>query len=104
MAYVRVARLDEIPAGRVKVVMVQRQDIALCRVRQDEVYAVSNVCTHDYGALDQGTASGYVIECPRHGARFDLRDGRPLTPPAVEGVRTYPVRIVDGAVEVDPTP
>ncbi|MBI4236671.1 MAG: non-heme iron oxygenase ferredoxin subunit, partial [Chloroflexi bacterium] len=65
------------------------------------VYAISNLCTHDAGSLAEGETFGYVIECPRHGSRFDIRTGRVLSPPAAEDIRVFPVRVVDGAIQVD---
>ena len=100
MAFERVARLDEVPEGGIIAVTAGREGIALCRV-EGEVYAVSNVCTHDGGALDQGETFGYALECPRHGSRFDLRTGQVVSPPALESIRTFPVRVVDGVIEVD---
>jgi 3-phenylpropionate/trans-cinnamate dioxygenase ferredoxin subunit len=51
------------------------------------------VCTHDGGALDQGELDGTEIECPRHGARFDVRSGAATQLPAFEPVETHAVRI-----------
>ena len=55
-----------------------------------EFYAIDDVCTHDGGELAGGAVEGDVVICPRHGARFCLRTGAALTPPAYEPVRTYP--------------
>ena len=66
-----------------------------------EFYAIDDICTHDGGELAGGAVEGDVVICPRHGARFCLRTGTALTPPAYEPVRTYPTRINDlGIVEV----
>ena len=67
----------------------------------DAIYAIDNVCSHDEGPLGDGTLHGDRVECPRHGALFDVRSGAAKTLPAVRGVRSYPARIVDGQVEVD---
>jgi 3-phenylpropionate/trans-cinnamate dioxygenase ferredoxin subunit len=56
-------------------------------------YAIEDVCTHDDGPLADGELDGYEIECPRHGARFDLRDGRVLSMPAITPVPYYEVRV-----------
>jgi 3-phenylpropionate/trans-cinnamate dioxygenase ferredoxin component len=66
-----------------------------------EFYAIEDVCTHDGGGLAGGAVEGDVVICPRHGARFCLRSGAALTPPAYEPVRTYPTRIVAGTVEIE---
>ncbi|MBV8163428.1 MAG: non-heme iron oxygenase ferredoxin subunit [Candidatus Eremiobacteraeota bacterium] len=97
---VAVARRDEIPEGKVKVVDVNGVRIALCNYG-GRIYAIDDVCTHDRGPLGQGELIGHEIECPRHGARFDVESGRATRLPAVRPVRTYPVHERDGAIEVE---
>ena len=97
---VAVARLDEIPEGKVKVVDAGGTRIALCNYA-GTIYAIDDVCTHDRGPLGQGELVANEIECPRHGARFDVLTGRATRLPAVRPVRTYPVRVSDGLVEVE---
>ncbi len=65
-----------------------------------EFCAVEDVCTHDGGGLAGGAVEGDVVICPRHGARFSLRTGAVLGPPAYEPIRTFATRIADGIVEV----
>jgi 3-phenylpropionate/trans-cinnamate dioxygenase ferredoxin subunit len=65
-----------------------------------EFFAIEDVCTHDGGGLAGGRLEDHQVLCPRHGARFCLRSGRALTPPAYEAVRTFQTRVVDGQVEV----
>src|SRR3954469_228965 len=65
-----------------------------------QFYAIEDVCTHDGGELAGGAIEGDVVICPRHGARFCLRTGAALTPPAYEPVRTYETRVNEGIVEV----
>jgi 3-phenylpropionate/trans-cinnamate dioxygenase ferredoxin component len=65
------------------------------------LYAIEDVCTHDGAELAGGPVIGDQVICPRHGARFCLRTGRALTPPAYEAVRTFPVRVHNGRVEVE---
>ena len=64
-------------------------------------YAIEDVCTHDYGSLADGELEGCQIICPRHGARFDIRTGEALTPPAYRPVDTFPVAVRDGRVVLD---
>lgn len=63
-------------------------------------YAIDDLCTHDGGELAGGAVEGDVVICPRHGARFCLRTGAALTPPAYEPVRTYETRVNEGIVEI----
>src|SRR4029450_11437956 len=64
-------------------------------------YAIDDLCTHDGGELAGGAVEGDIVICPRHGARFCLRTGAALPPPAYEPVRTYATRVVDGTVEIE---
>ena len=66
-----------------------------------EYYAIEDVCTHDDGPVADGELEGYSIECPRHGAQFDIRTGKVLRFPAVIPVPTYPVRVEGEDVLVD---
>lgn len=63
-----------------------------------ELYAIEDVCTHDGGELTGGIIEGHEIECPRHGARFDIRTGAVLCPPAYEPTAKFPVKVEDGVV------
>src|SRR6266536_3305140 len=70
-----------------------------------EYLAIEDRCSHDDGPLAEGDweEDECVVICPRHGSRFDLRSGRPLSLPAFEPVDTFPVRVVDGIIRVDVT-
>jgi 3-phenylpropionate/trans-cinnamate dioxygenase ferredoxin subunit len=63
-------------------------------------YAIADVCTHDAGQLTGGAVEGDEIVCPRHGARFCIRTGAALTPPAYEATDSFPVRVEGGDVQV----
>jgi len=97
--FVKVAETSDIPAGRVKVVVVGDRRIALCNV-DGQFYAVDDLCTHDGGSLDQGELQGDVIECPRHGARFSVRTGKVLALPAVKALDTYPLTVEGSEIRV----
>ncbi len=94
-----VARVGEIPVGGVKVVRVDDQPVALFHL-EDGYYAMDDLCTHDGGPLAEGTLEDHVIECPRHGARFDVRTGAVLRLPAVAPVPTYRVRVENDEIQV----
>ncbi len=100
MTWTAVAAADFMGDGEVTVHNVRDTRIALCRTG-GVYYAIDDLCTHDGGPLDQGHLQGQQIECPRHGAKFDVTTGRALTLPAVRPVRTYAVRMSEGTVEVD---
>lgn len=100
--YISVGEASEMAPepGRVALVVANGRRVALCNAG-GELYAIDDVCTHDGAPLDQGELDGTSIECPRHGARFDVTTGRVVALPAVMPVRTYPVRVRDGAVEIE---
>jgi 3-phenylpropionate/trans-cinnamate dioxygenase ferredoxin subunit len=99
--FVPVARADEVPLGEVKVVHARDKSLALGHCDDDTWGAIDNVCTHDGGVLGEGELEDCLVECPRHGARFDLLTGEVRALPAVFPVNAYPVRVVDGVVMVD---
>lgn len=80
---------------------VSASGVAVVLLRQGmQFYAISATCAHAGGPLDEGTLQGDVVECPWHGSRFCLRDGRVLTGPATMNAPRYDVRVRDGQVEV----
>ena len=68
-----------------------------------EIYAIEDRCSHDNGTLVEGELDqdGCTVECPRHGSRFDLRTGKPLTLPAYVPVETFPVTIENDMIKVE---
>lgn len=75
-------------------------DVLICRVK-DEFFAVENRCSHALAAFDSGRLRGHRIMCPVHGASFDVRDGSCTGAPASRPIRSFPVRVRDGVIEVD---
>jgi 3-phenylpropionate/trans-cinnamate dioxygenase ferredoxin component len=100
MAVVRVASKSEVPPGEVRVFEANGRSIALANVN-GEFFAIDNVCTHDGGPLGEGTLWNDQVECPRHGARFDVRSGRVMALPAVLPVRSYPVQVDGDDISID---
>lgn len=102
MAYVVAAKVGEVPPGTVKATEVGDESVAICNVG-GEFYAVANVCPHDEGPLNAGHLLGDEIECPRHGARFDVRTGQVRVLPAIVPLPTFRVKVegVDILVDVD---
>ncbi len=90
--FVKVARLTDLPPGSQLLVTINGQSLALFNV-DGTIYAVEDVCTHDGGPLVEGKLDGYEIECPRHGARFDVRTGKALRMPAFEPIDTYQAKV-----------
>jgi 3-phenylpropionate/trans-cinnamate dioxygenase ferredoxin subunit len=100
MTWMAVAPAESIPPGDYAQIEIDAQLVAVFNIG-GTFYAIDDVCTHDGGELAGGAVDGDVVICPRHGARFCLRTGTALTPPAYEPVRTYETRINDGIVEVN---
>ncbi|MCP4302101.1 MAG: Rieske 2Fe-2S domain-containing protein [Gammaproteobacteria bacterium] len=90
----------DIPEKDFSCFQVDGVPIVVCRFR-DEYFAVENKCSHALSAFDDGCVRGYRLICPLHGAAFDFRDGLPVSAPAKRAIETFPVRVVDGVVEVD---
>jgi 3-phenylpropionate/trans-cinnamate dioxygenase ferredoxin subunit len=97
--FVRLASTTELPHGGKKLFDVEGRAVAIFNV-DGTFYAIDDVCTHDGGPLAEGRLHGCEIECPRHGARFDVRTGAALCMPAFEPVTTHEVKVEDGAVFV----
>ena len=100
MSWVDVAGAAELADGTP--LSVDLDGLALMVVRCGSgIYAVDYVCTHDGEPLEGAEVESCEIICPRHGARFCLRTGEALTPPAYEPLRTYGVRIENGRVLIE---
>lgn len=85
-----------------KPVRLEKNGQSICVTRiGDEVFAIGDTCTHSDASLSEGDVTGTRIECWLHGAEFDLRTGVALTLPAVEPVKTYPVRIDVDSVTIE---
>ncbi len=98
--FIKVATTDEIPPGQGKVVEVQGRQLALFNLG-GSFYAVDNTCTHAGGPLGEGVVTGDKVECPWHGASFDVKTGAVLNPPASANVVSYKVRVSGSNVEVE---
>ena len=102
MAELEVGPLDELPPDTYKLVTAGTITVGVYNCG-GELFALEDRCSHDDGPLCEGDwePDECVVVCPRHGSRFDIRSGRPLTLPAYEPVETFPVRVEDGIVKVD---
>ena len=105
--FVDACALKELPDGEVRAVEVDGIAIALVR-DADHNNAIQDASSHADVALSEGELSGCMLECWLHGSQFDLRTGEPTSPPAVDAVPIYPIRVVgeSGAerIEVRPIP
>ena len=97
--FVSIATVDDLKPGQRMVAELGRHWVAIFNV-DGTYYAIDDVCTHDDGPLADGELKGCIIECPRHGATFDIRTGKVLTPPALVDVQSYEVQIVGENIQV----
>ena len=99
---VKVAQTSDLSPGTGKVVQADGRSIALFNV-EGTFFAIDNTCTHRGGPLGEGELSGDTVQCPWHGAHFNVKTGAVTRPPAPAGVRSFPVKVEgnDVLVEVD---
>ena len=97
--WVDVAAVEDMGVGAHRVVDVDGAAVAVFHLG-DGYHAIEDLCTHDGGTLTGGTIDGEAIVCPRHGARFSIKTGEVLAPPAYESVHIFPVRVQAGRVQV----
>jgi 3-phenylpropionate/trans-cinnamate dioxygenase ferredoxin subunit len=94
-----VAYEGDIGSGEWKSIDVDGVVVAVFNL-EGRFYAIEDVCTHDGGTLTGGTVQGDQVICPRHGARFSIKTGAVLSPPAYEPIATFPLRVRDGVIQV----
>ncbi len=90
--FVKVVSRDLLPPGAKLMIEIGERSIAIFNVA-GTFYAIDDICTHDGGPLADGDFEGAEVQCPRHGARFDVRTGRALCLPAFEPVTTHRVEV-----------
>ncbi|MBW8783851.1 MAG: Rieske 2Fe-2S domain-containing protein [Novosphingobium sp.] len=98
-SYTRVVESGQVSDEGSVAAKVAGKPVLICR-SGGVLYAVANRCSHAEEPLACGRIRRGWIACPVHGARFDLETGEPINPPATSPIATYPVREVDGWVEV----
>ena len=98
--FVKVAKTTDIGPGQSRSVQVKDMRVAVFNVA-GQFFALSNTCSHRGGSLAEGKVSSHEVTCPLHGAKFDLRTGERLGPPAFQGVARYRVRVTGSDVEIE---
>jgi len=91
--------VDEVEVGGAMVIPV-KPPVAVFRI-EDGFFATDDTCTHALSSLAEGYIEDGTVECEFHFAKFDIRTGKALTPPAVTPLATYPVAVRDGVVYID---
>lgn len=99
--FVKVAEVSEIPPGDMKAVRVGNEEILVVNV-DGTFHACDDVCSHSYASLSEGDLDGAEVQCPLHGATFNVSTGQVLTPPATEALRRFEVRVEGADVLIGP--
>lgn len=95
----QVATTDQLDEDEAVQVIVNGKEIAIVNLG-GEFYALDDICTHAYASMADGYIEGDCIECPLHGAQFNIKTGKAETPPATEDLKTYELKIEDGNILV----
>jgi len=102
MSWQKALKLSQIEPETTRRVALDEESILICRADESQVFAIEDRCSHDGGILEEGKLDGPIIECPRHGARFDITSGKAVRMPAVASIQTYHTRVSDdGWIEVE---
>ncbi|MGA9533307.1 MAG: non-heme iron oxygenase ferredoxin subunit [Anaerolineales bacterium] len=97
--FITVANVDELPNGQRLLIDIDGEPIAVFNIA-GMYFAIMDVCSHDDGPVAEGELSDHEIECPRHGAHFDVRTGEALSLPAIVDIPAYPVRVEAGEIQI----
>lgn len=97
--WIEVCSEKALPPGEHLVVDLDGIEVAVFNL-DGNYYAIEDRCTHDGAEIASGALEGDAIVCPRHGARFCLKTGKALTPPAYEDLHVFPVRVENGLIQI----
>ena len=97
--FLKIAPESELPDGERLFVEIGGKPIVIFKIA-GQLFSIADVCSHDDGPVGEGLLEGYNITCPRHGAQFDIRTGKVVQMPAVVDIPAYPVRVVDGMIQI----
>jgi nitrite reductase (NADH) small subunit len=97
--WVKVARIEDVPAGSAGEFVAEDRLVALYHI-DDDLYALDGICPHQGGPLGQGQVSGYVVTCPWHGWQYDVRTGQHQSIQSLVH-RSFPVKVEEGDIYVD---
>ena len=81
-------------------VEVDGEEIALFRL-DDGIFALDDICSHEYSRLSEGEIWDDEVYCPKHGSRFEIKTGKVRSLPAFKPVGSYPVKVDDDTIYID---
>jgi len=97
--YLEIAPVGDLPEGERLFVEIEGKPIVIFNIA-GQFFSIADVCSHDDGPVGEGKLEGYNITCPRHGAQFDIRTGKVVQMPAVVDIPAYPIRVIDGMIQL----
>ena len=97
--FLEIAPASELPNGERLFVELEGKSLVIFNIA-GQFFAIGDICSHDDGPVGEGDVEGFNIVCPRHGGEFDVRTGQAVQMPAVVDIPAYPVRVVDGMIQV----
>lgn len=97
--FIAVGAAGDLPPGERLFIEIDGQPLVIFNLA-GKLFCIADLCSHDNGPLGEGELDGWEVICPRHGARFDIRDGKATALPAVEDIPAYPLRVVEGTIEI----
>jgi 3-phenylpropionate/trans-cinnamate dioxygenase ferredoxin subunit len=97
--YVEIVPASELPNGERLFFEIEGKPIVIFNIA-GQLFSIGDICSHDDGPVGEGDIEGFNITCPRHGGEFDLQTGKAVQLPAVVDIPAYPVRVVDGMIQV----
>ena len=95
-----VCKVHEVEIGNKLVVNIRGKAVVVFNV-EERFYCIEDICSHDGGTVSDGEVDGCIIKCPRHGAKFDVRDGSAKSLPATKSITSYQVSVIDSNLVID---
>ncbi|MBI5653855.1 MAG: non-heme iron oxygenase ferredoxin subunit [Chloroflexi bacterium] len=97
--FITVAKVSDVQPGALKTFKVNGKRILIANVA-GTFFATQDLCTHDNGPLGDGELIGEDVECPRHGARFNVKTGKVTALPAILPIKTFPVKVEGDEIQI----
>jgi 3-phenylpropionate/trans-cinnamate dioxygenase ferredoxin subunit len=97
--FIEIAPVSELPNGERLFIEVEGKSLVIFNIA-GQYFSIGDICSHDDGPVGEGDLEGYNIVCPRHGGEFDVRSGQAVQMPAVVDIPAYPVKVVEGMIQV----
>lgn len=99
LQFIEIVPTSDLPNGERLFVEIEGKPLVIFNIA-GQFFAIGDVCSHDEGPVGEGDIEGFNVVCPRHGGEFDVRDGKATQMPAVVDIPAYPVKVVDGMIQV----